>query len=408
MKPVRVGLSGFGGAGMAQLERLRAIPGAPVRAVFDPRPAGLDRARAQGAGGVLTGDFDAFLASDIEAVSICSPNDAHADQVVRSLRAGKHVICEKPLVASIEECKDVLRAERAARPRVLAVQHQMRFVPLFERARDAVRSGELGRVSYLEGYYVHNVIRRISQHDPWVLETSPPPLLLSGCHLVDLMRWILDDEVEEAVGMGNRLAFPEYGESDLSVVLLRFRSGASGKVVTAFAAGRPQDHSLRIVGDRRCIDNNMVLERSGFVRYLSRPLLHHGLEPPTWRGRIGALRRDLRDHLRPWLAHRVFEALRSAYGRSEAYGMNAYPMRLYEHAHAVKRCLEDFVACIRNGTQPRTTAADACRTVATCLAGVEAYRTGTQVRVGEHGFDDADARAAARPAAASRARAETL
>jgi predicted dehydrogenase len=373
---------------MAQFELLRTIPGCEVTAIFDPKGAGLDRARARGATGVLTDDIDAFLESGIDAVSVCSPNHVHASQVCLGLAAGKHVICEKPLAGTIEDCEAILRAERAASGLVVAVQHQMRFVPLYGRAREAVRSGELGRVSYIEGYYVHNVTKRISLNDTWVRETAPAPLLLSGCHFVDLMRWVLDDEVVEVVGMGNAVAFPEYGESDLSVVLLRFRSGVLGKVVTAFAAGRPQDHSLRVLASERCIDNNLVFEKSGFVRYLTRPMFSHGLGARrNLRNRIGELVYDLRRNLKATFAHRLFDLGRRVYGRSDAYAVSAYPLRLYEHGHAVKRCLEDFIDCIRSGRRPRAMARDAALTVATCLAGVEAYRTGATVSMSRYGLD---------------------
>lgn len=394
MKCIRFGISGFGGAGLAQYERLRTIPGCEVAAVYDPRAGGLERARARGIAGLLTGDFGAFLGAGLDAVTVCSPNHVHAEQIVSGIAAGKHVICEKPLAGTLADCASILSAEHAAPGRIVAVQHQMRFVPLFERARDAIRCGELGRISYLEGYYVHNVTRRIAQHDPWVLETTPPPLLLSGCHFVDLMRWMLGDEVEEVLGMGNSLAFPEYGEADLSVILLRFRSGIIGKVVTAFAAGRPQDHSIRVFGSARCIENNLVFDKAGFVRYLSRPLLHHRLGARrTFRNRVGELWRDLRDNLKAVLAHRLFAASRRLYGRSDAYGVSAYPLRLYEHAYAVKRCLEDFVDCIRTGGQPRATARDAAHTVATCLAAVDAYRSGTAVATAKY-LDAVNAHAA--------------
>lgn len=381
MNEVRIGIAGFGGAGIAQFERLRALNHTRVPAIFDPRPPGQERARKRLPAGLVTPDFEEFLAAGIDAVSICSPNDVHAAQIVRSLNAGKHVICEKPLVTTADECLAVLRAERAA-GRVLAVQHQMRFVPLFERVREAVQAGELGRVSYVEGYYVHNVTRRIAQFDTWVQETQPPPLLLSGCHFIDLMRWLLDDEVEEVLGMGNSLAFPEYGQPDLSVVLLRFRSGVIGKVVTAFAADRPQDHSIRVFGSDRCIDNNMVLEKRGFVRYLSRPLLRHRLgSHRTWLRRVASVYYDLRDQLKSVLAHGVFAALRRLYGTSDAYALTAYPLRLYEHALAVKRCLDEFTQCIATGQRPRATGLDGARTILTCVAGVEAIRSGRAVRV---------------------------
>lgn len=380
VKSLRVGICGFGGAGMAQAIEFERLPGCRIHAVYDPKPAGLERARQMCPQAEATDDLDAFLAAGLDAVSICSPNDRHADQIIRALEAGCHVICEKPLTDSLENCIRILDAERRAKGRVVAVQHQMRFIPLHLRVRQLIAEGALGRISYVEGYYVHNVTQRLNRHDNWVYETQPPPLLLSGCHFVDLIRWLLNDEVVDVIGMGNSLAFPECPDNDTSVVLLRFRSGIIGKVVTAFGAARPQDHSLRVLGSRRCIDNNMLLSRDGFEGFLTRPILrqHRGCGRSV-RQRWRYFLTDMQQFAKPAIAHGVFSLLRRWVGGNPAYGMNAYPMRLYEHHYAVRACLADFVDCIRSGRRPRATAADAACTVAACLAGVDAYRSGTPV-----------------------------
>jgi predicted dehydrogenase len=353
-----VGIAGFGGAGMAQARHFESIPGCRVRAVFDPKPGGLDRARRSGVEALLTDDFEALLRSGIDLLAVCSPNHVHADQVARGLRAGIHVICEKPLSNTLEDCARILAAERECPRVLLGVQHQMRFVPIHVRIKEAIDEGVLGTITYFEGYYVHNVVQRVRAHDSWVLETAPPPLLLSGCHFVDLARWFLGEEVEEIAGMANHLAFPEYPEPDLSVVLLRFRSGAIAKIVTAFAAARPQDHSVRVYGTERCVENNLLLGKDGSIRCLSRPSLRHG---------------------KALAAHGLFSLLRRLYGESESYRLSSYPLRLYEHDLAVRRSLEDFVECVRTGRRPRCSALDAARTVAACLAGVEACRSGGTV-----------------------------
>lgn len=366
---------------MAQCRHFEAIPGCRVRVVYDPKPAALERVREAGVRALATDDFDTLLKSGVDILAVCSPNHEHADQVVRGLRAGMHVICEKPLANTLGDCDRILLEERRARGLLLGVQHQMRFIPIHMRIKEAIERGELGTISYLEGYYVHNVVRRVLAHDSWVFESSPPPLLLSGCHFVDLARWFLGEEVEEVVGMANHLSFPQYPESDLSVVLLRFGSGAIAKIVTAFGAGRPQDHSVRVYGTDRCIENNLLLGNNGLVRSLTRPIVRHPRRPRgSLRGRLRDLRLDL-SNARALAAHGLFSLLRSLAGRNENYRVSSYPLRLYEHDLAVRRCLEDFVECVRTGRRPRSTAMDAARTVATCLAGVEAYRSGTTVPV---------------------------
>lgn len=383
---LRVGIAGFGGAGMAHAMHFRAIAGCEVTAVYDPKPAGLERARRMGGTVHLTQDLDDFLGSPIDVVSVCSPNHAHGDHVVRSLQAGKHVICEKPMVDSLADCGRVLRAARAAPKLFLGVTHQMRFLPLHRQIRSLLQARKLGAISYAEGYYVHNVTARARLHDDWMFTTGTAPLVCSGCHFVDLLRWLLDDEVVEVFAMANHEAFPEYPESDLSVLLMKFRSGVIGKVVTAFAAGRPQDHSVRIYGSERSVENNLLFARDGSFELIARPFLGHRKGAGRDRGLLRSLKnlwRDSRENLKSVAFARVLAGLLRLHGKSQNYATAGFPLRVYEHSYAVRSCLEDCLRCIRTGSGPVSTAADAAKTVATCLAGVESYRTGRPVRMEE-------------------------
>src|SRR5512145_935180 len=220
---VRVGVIGFGGAGLAQTNHFSRMEGTEVTAIFDPKPEGRRRARLKAPGIPVADEFDDFMASGINAVAVCSPDKTHVDYVVAAMKAGLHVVCEKPLTDSLEGCRRILNAQAKANGVVAAVQHQMRFLPVHVGMKEIIQSGRLGAISYVEGYYVHNLTVRASLYDNWRFADNATPLIYSGCHFVDLIRWLLDDEVEEVMGMANNVSFPEYPESDLNVILLRFR-----------------------------------------------------------------------------------------------------------------------------------------------------------------------------------------
>jgi UDP-N-acetylglucosamine 3-dehydrogenase len=394
---LRVGIVGFGGAGIAQLGHFTAMPETTVSAIFDPKDGGRARARAAAPRALVTGDFREFMASAPDAIAVCSPDATHADYVVAAIEAGIHVVCEKPLTDSLEGCRTILRAEAAAPHVVAAVQHQMRFLPVHQQAKQLIASGILGTLSYIEGYYVHNLTRRASLYDDWRFRDNATPSVYAGCHFIDLLRWLLNDEVDEVIGMANHAAFPEYPESDLNVLLLRFRSGVIGKVVVAFGAGRGQDHSLRVYGSEHCIENNVLFAKDGSHVVFARPHLAPN-EPkvmgspraglslrgrgywwrlqsalPRWRQRL--------PRYRTYAVGRLAEWLMKHHGDDPGYEVLSYPIRLYPHDLAVRASLQNFVAAIR-GTEPvRCTLVDSARTVVTCLAGVEAYRTGRIVKV---------------------------
>ena len=206
---VRVGIVGFGGAGMAQLGHFTSIPGCQVIAIYDPKVGGLTRARAAAPGAFTTDNFQEFMASGVNAIAVCSPDKTHADYVVAAIEAGMHVVCEKPLTDSLEGCRRILDIQSKAKGVIAAVQHQMRFLPVHLEMKRLVKSGRLGRISYIEGYYVHNLTKRASLYDDWRFTDNATPLVYAGCHFVDLFRWLLDDEVEEVMGMANNIAFPD-------------------------------------------------------------------------------------------------------------------------------------------------------------------------------------------------------
>jgi len=398
---LKVGIVGFGGAGQAQLRHFFAL-GCKVVAVFDPEPSAHLRAKSVLPSIFTTADYDAFLESGIDIVSICSPDRTHAEYFVRGLRSGKHVICEKPLADSLDGCRQILAAAKEAPNCVAAVQHQMRFLPVHIAMKGLICQGALGRIAYIEGYYVHNLTERAYLYDLWRFEDNATPLVYSGCHFVDLLRWLLNDEVVEVTGMANNIAFPEYPESDTNVILMRFRSGVVAKVLCAFGFGRPQDHSVRIYGNAKCVENNLMFSKDGSFTVFARPewpglisIIAPAGSANSQRSRLttalrdrdfGPLLRAVRGRYRLWISgaktillSRIMERLLKTKDLLQDYAVSSYPLRLYEHNLAVRNSIYDFVDAIKTGRQPQCGVVEAAKTVAVCLAGVEAYRSGQSI-----------------------------
>ena len=140
---------------------------------------------------------------------VCTPDATHARYVVAALERGLHVLVEKPLTDSLEGLCAIRRAAAAAPAQVVAVVHQMRFVPLHRRMKALVSDGALGALSYLEGYYVHDLTSRAFQTDRWRETDNATPLVYSGCHFVDLLRWIAGEEIVEVFAAAGHRAFPD-------------------------------------------------------------------------------------------------------------------------------------------------------------------------------------------------------
>jgi len=385
MNTLRIGLIGFGGSGQAHAFYWSCVAGCRVTKIFDPKPPAAGRAAARAPDALFCPDEERFW-PDLDAVVVCTPDATHARYVVAALERGLHVLVEKPLTDSLEGLCAIRRAAAAAPAQVVAVLHQMRFVPLHRRMKALVEGGALGAISYLEGYYVHDLTSRAFVTDRWRETDNATPLVYSGCHFVDLLRWLAGEEIVEVFAAANHRAFPEYPESDLNVVTLRFASGAIGKVIVAFGEPGPQDHTVRIAGSAASVRGNLLYRRDGALgEVLHRPMV---FQPPLLKGpgkTGGETRyRQLRTNLPPYLYARSVEALRLLARRPNAeYGAANYPVRLYEHSLACVGAIDDFVSAIRDKRPPLCSIEEAGRTVLACLAGVESYRTNTPVAVAE-------------------------
>src|SRR5262249_10322619 len=147
---LRVGIVGFGGSGQAHLFYWSCVAGCRVTKIFDPKPAAASRAAARAPQVEFFPELDAFW-RDLDAVVICTPDSTHADYIVAALKHGLHVLVEKPLTDTRTAGCAIRRATAAAPEPVVAVLHQMRFVPLHARIKALSASGALGRLSCLEG-----------------------------------------------------------------------------------------------------------------------------------------------------------------------------------------------------------------------------------------------------------------
>ena len=249
------------GAGVIGTIHARSISalGAPARLtlVADEIP---ERAAklAQAYGAQHTSSVaDAFARADIEAVVICTPSGTHAELAVAALKAGKHVILEKPIDVTPTAAAAIMRAEaEAARgpqgPAVVTVISQHRFDPASQVVHQAVREGRFGRITSglasiawwrSQDYYDSGTWR-----GTWALDGGGA-LMNQGVHTIDLLVWLLGDPVE-VYAHAARLAHERIEVEDTAVATITFAGGALGIVHATTAAYPGLTARLQIHGDR--------------------------------------------------------------------------------------------------------------------------------------------------------------
>ena len=228
---INIGIIGTGGMGTRHAQNLsRYIRGARAAGLYD-----LDAARAQQAaqlcGNPPVWDDPLRLIEDdgIDAVLIVSPDDTHTRFTLACIKAGKPVLCEKPLAASGADALAVMSAEVALGRRLVSVGFMRRFDPYYIAAKAAAVSGALGRRLLFKG--VHR-----NMTAPY--DTSAEMVLTNSAgHDFDSARWLLDEEIEEVHvrGLCSRPDLPA-GTRDLLLVEMGLTNGCMG-VVEVFANG---------------------------------------------------------------------------------------------------------------------------------------------------------------------------
>lgn len=179
----------------------------------------------------LTKSYDELLArKDVHIVAIYTPDALHAQQIAAAFRAGKHVICTKPLINSPEDAPALLQLARETGMR-LQVGQSTRFFEPFRRQRADFAAGRIGRVEVVDAHYNHRM-DWFYDKSPWSLDQTDWAFL-GLSHPLDLVRWYLGRiESVHAFGLHTALG-KKYGVKgfDAYVVNLRAADGRLGRVL---------------------------------------------------------------------------------------------------------------------------------------------------------------------------------
>lgn len=199
--------------------------------------------------GETCGDYaDVLGRSDIDAVSICTPPFLHAEIASACLRAGKHVLCEKPVAANLAELDEIAEAERES-GRVFAGVFQWRFGRGARQMRALIDEGRLGRltlgVAETLWFRDHPYYDDVAWRGKWATEGGGVTVS-QAIHAIDCLVWFLGEPVSVFAESGTFRAKVEV--DDTSVAVIRFASGAIGQVTNTVNAMGPESTRLAVYG----------------------------------------------------------------------------------------------------------------------------------------------------------------
>lgn len=245
---MRIGLIGLGRIGAFHADTLAGLDHVDELVVTDPVAAAVEAVTGRIGKATAVVDPDALLASGVDGVVIAAATNAHADLIRAAVAKGVPTFCEKPVAGTIAES---LAVEAAVAGSDVPVQigYPRRFDPAFVAARDAVRSGELGRVTTVRST---------------TLDPAPPPaayLAVSGgifrdcsVHDLDAVRWVTGQEVVEVYATGAvdpdapAQMYAAHGDHSTVSALLTLSDSTIGVVSNTRTNGRGYDVRLEVHG----------------------------------------------------------------------------------------------------------------------------------------------------------------
>jgi predicted dehydrogenase len=270
---------------------------------------------------------------EIDIIFVASPDQWHCEHACAAMRAGKHVLCEKPMVMTLDECEEVVRTADATGVSFLVGQ-VCRFAPGFVMARRLIEQGAVGELFFLESEYAHDYTH-IKGVGGWRVDPVRlrHPFLGGACHAVDLLRWV-GGNVAEVFAYANRKVLTDWPVDDCTIAAMKFAEGnVLGKVFCGVGVKRP---------------------------YTMRSVFY------------GAKGTIVCDNTSP----EIQLASESAFGHQR---FASIPVEVASHN---KRAEMDALArAILDGTEVELDEREGARTVATCLAAVESAATGRPVAV---------------------------
>ena len=312
------------------------VPGARMTAVADTVQASAEKAAEELGGVYHTTDYrEALQRPDVDAVIVVTPTKYHIDVVLEAAKAGKHILCEKPMAMNQEEC--ALMIEAAAKNHVkLQIGFMRRFDKNFRRAKEIVDSGAIGDV-----VTVKSLTHGPSTPREWMydIEKSSGPLAEVNSHDIDTLRWFTESDAVSLHAMaGNfrcgeaRERYPDFYDTVLMNV--RMKNGTIGNIDGAQGVSYGYDSRVDIVGTKGNIQIGGL--QSGTTLTYTKE---------------GGMTGDV---VRSWLD-------------------------LFEDAYLNEDM--SFINCIEKGTEPEVTGYDGMKAVEIVKAGNESIRTGKIVEL---------------------------
>ncbi len=258
---IKVGIIGCGKiAQVRHIPEYEANPHVEIRGFYDLNH---ERAKelADRCGGIAYASYEELLADqEIDAVSVCAANNAHAQISIAALKAGKHVLCEKPMAVTLEECEAMVAAAKES-GRYLMIGQNQRLAKAHIKAKELIAEGVLGKVLTFRTIFGHGGPETWSVDpgkDVWFFDRTKAAMGAMadlGIHKTDLIQYILGEKIVETQAVLTTLDKRDgsgelIGVDDNAVCIYKMESGAVGTMTASWTYYGAEDNTTVIYGTK--------------------------------------------------------------------------------------------------------------------------------------------------------------
>lgn len=267
MEKLNVGIIGYGWVATAHIAAINSGKGGQISAIYSSRPQD-DTALSEKWGSPIKSytDLGAMLSDKtIDVVSICSYTYQHKEHAVAAANAGKHIILEKPMALSWEDCVEIEAAVKKAGVK-FCICFECRWSNQFISTKSIIDQGLVGELHYGEVDYLHGIGPWYGQFEWNAKKTGGgSSLLTAGCHALDALLLFMGTDVEEVTSYDTKTKseiFAPYEYKTTSVTILKFKSGKIAKCAASVDCLQPYYFHTHLFGSEGSIlDNKLHSEK---------------------------------------------------------------------------------------------------------------------------------------------------
>ncbi|WXG44985.1 MAG: Gfo/Idh/MocA family oxidoreductase [Promethearchaeati archaeon SRVP18_Atabeyarchaeia-1] len=347
MDAIRTGLIGAGSAGLLHALSYSQIPGkAKLVAVCDANETTAKGiAKTYKAEKTFTDYRKMLELKDIDAVSICLPHSLHADVAEAAAKAGKHILCEKPMATTLGDCDRMIGAAKKAGVKLMIAENH-RWTPAHIAMKEALDQGKIGDIILARTYEVVDERSNMSNPNLWkgtADRAGGGSLMDQGVHKAAMLRWFCGDVKSVYCWTSQQMMKLPNKAEDTAMMFLKFEKGAVGDLFLSFAPIAYYNNAFELYGT-----HGTILEDHSW----SDPVRVYSTKPG----------KDSYRWVTPKVEHQPYPGYYKISFKLEA---------------------EHFVDCILQDRQPEPSGEDGKAAVEVALLGYLSAKTGKEIRRGE-------------------------